>query len=418
MIFCGDGRILLGADWDDFGMTATGPHERSSVRQRILAIMGAIVIGYVVAFANALSEPVFPYSPLELGAIIIIGAAYSYLLLKEEDILGETPSPGRTALFFLAALVLLTLTYVLVETVEGIWLVAMPLVGTGVALLPQLWVLLLSAAVLASMMVPAAVRFGLENTFSVAVSLSPAFLFIYIFVRLWINSEEARQKTQTLADQLEAANHQLATYAAQAEELATTKERNRLAREIHDSLGHYLTVINVQIEAARMVMAQNPEQASDSLKKAQTLTQEGLASVRQSVATLRESPLRDRPLVEAIAGLAKESRNAGLVTEFEIVGDGRPLEPNAELTLYRAVQEGLTNVRKHARASRVDLTLDFQDAEQVCLTVKDNGVGSQETNNGGFGLLGVRERVKLLGGEMVIETMAGGGFKLMVTLPA
>jgi signal transduction histidine kinase len=400
-------------------MTTADPEgTHSNSRQRFFAIMGAIVIGYVVAFANALSESVFPYSTLEVGAIVAIGIAYSFLLLHDEEILSEEPSPRRLALFFLAALLLLSLTYALVETIDGIWLVAMPLVGTGVALLPQLWVLLLSAAVLASMMVPTAVRFGLENTFSVAISLSPGFLFIYIFVRLWINSEEARQKTQILADQLEAANRQLASYAAQAEELATTKERNRLAREIHDSLGHYLTVINVQIEAARMVMVQNPEQASDSLKKAQTLTQEGLASVRQSVAALRESPLRDRPLVEAIAGLAEESRNAGLVTEFEIVGDGRPLEPNAELTLYRAVQEGLTNVRKHARASRVDLTLDYQDAVQVCLTIKDNGVGSQETNNGGFGLLGVRERVKLLGGEMIIETMAGGGFKLMVTLPA
>jgi signal transduction histidine kinase len=89
-----------------------------------------------------------------------------------------------------------------------------------------------------------------------------------------------------------------------------------------------------------------------------------------------------------------------------------------ELTLYRAVQEGLTNVRKHARASRVDLTLDYQNAEQVCLTIQDNGIGSQDTNNGGFGLLGVRERVKLLGGEMAMETTPGAGFKLMVTLPA
>jgi signal transduction histidine kinase len=400
-------------------MTTSNPEgTHSNSRQRFLAIMGAIVIGYVVAFANALSEPVFPYSALEVGAIAAIGIAYSILLLHDEEILGEKPTPRRLAFFFLTALVLLALTYALVETIDGIWLVAMPLIGTGVALLPQLWVLLLSAAVLTIMMIPAAVRFGLADTLSVAVSISPAFLFIYIFVRLWINAEEARRKTQTLADQLETANYQLSAYAAQAEELATTKERNRLAREIHDSLGHYLTVINVQIEAARMVMGQNPEQANDALKKAQTLTQEGLASVRQSVATLRESPLRDRPLSAAIADLVAEMRSAGLVTEIEILGEGRPLEPNAELTLYRAVQEGLTNVRKHARASRVDLTLDYREAGQVELTIKDNGVGSESTDNGGFGLLGVGERVKLLAGKMVLDTSPGNGFTLMIRIPA
>jgi signal transduction histidine kinase len=384
----------------------------------VLAILGAIIIGYVVGYIAALAEPVFPYSTLELGAIVLIGAAYSYLLLKEDELLGERPTPLREALFFLVAFILLSLTYFLARTIEGIWLIAMPLVGIGVVRLSPIWALLLSTAVLSSMIVPIAARFGFDSAFSFAVSLSPAFLFIFIFVRLWINAEEARQKAQKLADDLEAANHQLSTYATQAEELATTKERNRLAREIHDSLGHYLTVINVQIEAARTIMAQKPEQAGDALKKAQALTQEGLTAVRQSVATLRESPLRDRPLPEAIAGLVEETRNAGLVAEFDILGEERPLEPGVELTLYRSVQEGLTNVRKHARASRVDLTLDYQNAEQVCLTIQDNGIGSQDTNNGGFGLLGVRERVKLLGGEMAMETTPGAGFKLMVTLPA
>jgi signal transduction histidine kinase len=267
------------------------------------------------------------------------------------------------------------------------------------------------------MVVPVAIRFGIGDAFSISASLAPAFIFVIIFVRLWADTEEARGKAQALADQLEGANRQLAAYVAQAEELATTKERNRLAREIHDSLGHYLTVINVQIEAARMIMAQQPEQANDALNKAQALTQEGLASVRQSVATLRESPLANRPLSAAIDDLVEEARNVGLVVEFEVIGITRPLSPNAELTLYRTVQEGLTNVRKHARASRVDLSLDYQDAAQVCLMIKDNGVGTAGTENGGFGLLGVRERVKLLGGKMGLETSTGNGFELTVVLP-
>jgi signal transduction histidine kinase len=271
-------------------------------------------------------------------------------------------------------------------------------------------------AVLGTIIVPVAFRAGVADALAIGVSLAPAVLFVIIFVRLWLNAEEAREKTQTLADQLESANRQLATYATQAEELATTTERNRLAREIHDSLGHYLTVINVQIEAARVVMAQNPEQAADALNKAQKLTQEGLASVRQSVAALRESPLGGRSLPEAIAILAEETRNSGIVTEFEMKGERRPLGPNTELTLYRVVQEGLTNVRKHARASRVDLTLDYRDDHRIQVIIQDNGIGSRTTNNGGFGLLGVRERVLLLDGKMSFETAPGEGFKLVVTV--
>jgi signal transduction histidine kinase len=378
----------------------------------------AIVLSYVVAFYDAASEAIFPYSSLEVGAILLIGLGYSFLLLNEKVIVGKSPTAASKAFYFLIMLVLLTATYFLMQTINGIWLLAMPLVGTGVAILPRLWGWLFAFAVLLSMLIPMAVLFGINEIPSLVFSLGPAFIFVIVFVSLWINAEEARQKAQKLADELEAANHQLSTYAAQAEELATTKERNRLAREIHDSLGHYLTVINVQIEAARVIMEQNPVQAADALTKAQKLTQEGLASVRQSVATLRESPLQDRPLTEAINHLAEETRNAGLVAEFEVRGKGRPLEPNAELTLYRAVQEGLTNVRKHARASRVDLTLDFQEADQVSLTLHDNGIGAQETNNGGFGLLGVRERVKLLGGEMALQTAPGQGFTLLVRVPA
>lgn len=399
-------------------MTTMHHQNSSDSRRRLLPIMGAIVIGYIVVFTEALAQPVFPYSPFQLTAIVVIGIIYSYMLIKEEMFLGMEGKPGRIALYFIGMLGLLIITFMMVDTLNGIWLVTMPLIGTGVAILPRIWGWLLAGVVLASMVVPAAIRFGVSDALSITASLAPAFVFVIVFVRLWVDAEAAREKAQRLANELEGANHQLAAYAAQAEELATTKERNRLAREIHDSLGHYLTVINVQIEAARMIMAQQPEQASDALNKAQTLTQEGLSAIRQSVATLRESPLENQPLPTAVEGLVEEARNAGLVVAFEVKGKVRPLEQNAKLTLYRAVQEGLTNVRKHARASRVDITLNYQGDHDVSLRIKDNGVGAEETNNGGFGLLGIRERVKLLDGEIHLTTVPGDGFELTVVVPA
>ena len=118
-----------------------------------------------------------------------------------------------------------------------------------------------------------------------------------------------------------------------------------------------------------------------------------------------------------MADLLAETENSGIVTQFDIAGQPRPLDAKLDLTLYRAVQEGLTNIRKHARASRVDLLLDYRAADQVQLQIKDNGVGTAVTPNGGFGLLGLRERVHLLGGRLETETAPGNGFKLVITLP-
>jgi signal transduction histidine kinase len=231
-----------------------------------------------------------------------------------------------------------------------------------------------------------------------------------------LNEQQARQRAEQLTLELEEANLQLAAYATQAEELAMTQERNRLAREIHDSLGHYLTIVNVQIEAAKVVMDSDPGRALDALNKAQELAKKGLARVRESVAALRESPVSTRPLHEAIESLVKEAQSTGIVTEFEVAGEPPVLENKVALAFYRAAQEGLTNVRRHARASRVDVLLDYQPSE-VRLQVKDNGVGAAETG-GGFGLLGIRERMQLLGGRLEISTGVGQGFCLTASVPA
>jgi signal transduction histidine kinase len=175
----------------------------------------------------------------------------------------------------------------------------------------------------------------------------------------------------------------------------------------------------VQLEAARTVLDSDRPRALDALAKAQALAKEGLAEVRRSVAALRAAPTDGRPLPEVIAALADETRAAGVATELAVLGTPRRLAPEAELTLYRAAQEGLTNLRKHAHASRADLTLDYRDEATVRLAVRDNGVGADGagTARGGFGLLGVRERAHLLGGAVRVRTAAGWGFALDVEVP-
>jgi signal transduction histidine kinase len=247
----------------------------------------------------------------------------------------------------------------------------------------------------------------------------PALLFVVAFSSVVARERAARAEVERLAAALGEANRKLREHAAQAEELATAKERNRLAREIHDTLGHYLTVINVQLEAAQAVMEGDHARAGAAVGKARALAKDGLAEVRRSVAALRASPVESRPLPEAIAALAEECRAGGLVVDYQVQGAPRRLPLPAETALYRTAQEALTNVRKHARASRVDLRLDYAPAGRVRLMVQDNGVGAQnpDDSEGRFGLLGMRERIQLLGGEVRILTAPGQGFKLDVDVP-
>jgi signal transduction histidine kinase len=246
--------------------------------------------------------------------------------------------------------------------------------------------------------------------------ISVGVFFSVLLSQMRLNEQHARQKAEALADQLETANHQLAEYASQAEELAATQERNRLAREIHDNLGHYLTIVNVQIEAAKITFESDPSRALDALTKAQELTRKGLTSVRESVAALRVSPVENRPLEVAIAELVEESKASGIAAEFKLIGQSKPVGPKSALALYRAAQEGLTNARKHSHALHVEVALNFTQPDAIRLTVWDDGVGAVDTS-GGFGLIGIRERVHLLAGEVKVETRPEQGFCLEVLLP-
>ena len=242
------------------------------------------------------------------------------------------------------------------------------------------------------------------------VTFVVALIFLVGFSQAMSSVERARAE-------LDAANRKLRDYAAQSEELATARERNRIAREIHDGLGHYLTTIHMQIQAARGVLTTNPQRADQTLAKAQQLSQEALGDVRRSVAALRTAPTQRASLPQALAELVDAAEAAGLPTTLTVVGAERLLDPQQEQALYRAAQEGLTNARKHAQAAGVTLTLDFADAHRVRLTVADDGRGASATE-GGFGLIGLRERVQLVGGSLTLRTAPGAGLALIVEVPS
>ncbi|MGI5130711.1 sensor histidine kinase [Pseudonocardia sp. CA-107938] len=223
------------------------------------------------------------------------------------------------------------------------------------------------------------------------------------------------EREQRARAELADAHRQLRGYAEQAEELATTRERNRVARDIHDGLGHHLTVVQMQVQAARAVLPDDPARADAVLAKAQQQAGEALAEVRRSVAALRE-PRTLPALPDAVAALVAESSAAGVATELELVGTARELDSERTEALYRAVQEGLTNVRKHADAGSVAVRLDFTAADTVAVEVRDDGRGA-DGGTPGFGLVGLRERAEALGGSLERTSVPGAGTTLRVAVP-
>nr|WP_246323821.1 sensor histidine kinase [Petropleomorpha daqingensis] len=226
---------------------------------------------------------------------------------------------------------------------------------------------------------------------------------------------ELLRREQRSRAELATAHEQLRGYAAQAEELATTQERNRVARDIHDGLGHHLTVVQMQVQAARAVLGTDPDRADAVLARAQDSATEALAEVRRSVAALRAERPRP-PLRTSLEGLAAEASAAGIPTELRVTGDVRPLPADAEESLFRAAQEALTNVRKHAEAGSATVVLDFRGPATVRLEVCDDGRGLVARGSG-FGLVGIRERAAQLGGRLDVTSAPGGGTTLLVEVP-
>jgi signal transduction histidine kinase len=233
-----------------------------------------------------------------------------------------------------------------------------------------------------------------------------AAVFAAVLTYLFVREQEARVR--------------LREYAVQAERLAAAQERNRVARDIHDGLGHSLTVVQMQVKAARAVLGQDPQRADAVLEKAERQAEQALAEVRRSVGALRE-PRPPVPLSDALRALVDEASAAGVPTSLGVSGAARLLTADAEESLYRAAQEGLTNIRKHANASRAELRLDYTRPAAVRLEVRDDGAGLDPAAGGaataGYGLLGVRERAAHAGGWMSIESAPGRGATLSVEVP-
>ena len=247
-------------------------------------------------------------------------------------------------------------------------------------------------------------------------TLGYALLFglTFLFVLLSMNSMVAERQNR---EKLAIANEKLREYALRIENQAILQERNRIARDIHDSLGHSLTALNIQLETALKLYQSNPDKAKAFLARAKELGSQALQEVRQSVSTMRSDPVQGRSLQDAIASLAEElQRSTGISLTCRQILE-RPLPPEIHTAVYRIVQEALTNIWKYASATQVKIQIQAT-TDELDLTVQDNGTGfNVEANTTGFGLQGMRERTLALGGQLVIDSKPGSGCRIRAHFP-
>lgn len=208
------------------------------------------------------------------------------------------------------------------------------------------------------------------------------------------------------------ANQKLAEQAAVIEELAISQERNRLARELHDTLAHSLSATAVQLQAVQTLLKIQPEEAANELRLAQQQIKDGLQESRRAINALRASPLEELGLAEALRQrVVYLSERTGLTIHCQI-DESLPILPVlTEQTIYRTADEALMNVEKHAQAREASLSLQWQNGALILL-VWDNGVGFATDSigqNGRFGLVGMKERAELIGAQLSIDTRLGQG---------
>lgn len=296
-------------------------------------------------------------------------------------------------------------------------LILLPLVSHSAMLLDQDWMFGINVGIIGTF---AVATYAYTHDWQSVWSQLPIFfvgqVFILIFTQMALTERQARIKQEKLTRELEEANRHLSEYAAQVKELTLTQERNRLAREIHDGLGHYLTTINMQIKAAEAMLERDNQKARHMMADAEELSSQALVDVRNSVYALRIDEGENGSLEERIRKLISASNVRQMDIQFEIEGKQRPVSPQVDLTLFRACQEGINNAMKHSDADLLSIQLDFTDPDSISLVISDNGSGADDIQ-GGFGLIGIRERVKLLNGTVSVSTESGAGFTISIQLP-
>jgi len=288
------------------------------------------------------------------------------------------------------------------------------------------WALSVLAAVMGALLLP--VNFLVDWSNHGRVELSDVPYNYALFGAAWILGDNLRRER----DQAQRAIR-LRAEGEERSRLAVADERSRIARELHDVVAHTLSVIVLQAGAGRRIAPGQPERAGRVLAAIEALGREALADMRRLVGILRADgeaggETEPQPSLARLGELADRVRSAGLAVDVRTEGEPRPLPPGVDLSAYRIVQEALTNALRHAGAARADVVVRYGEAG-IEVEVMDDGRGPAGNGGGpagngagaaaaGHGLVGMRERVAMFGGELDVGAREGGGFRVWARLPS
>ena len=250
---------------------------------------------------------------------------------------------------------------------------------------------------------------GLRGGLQAMAIYAGGYLFFGVVTNALTQARLTQRQNALLLGELQAKNRQLEAYAAQVETLAAIEERNRLAREMHDTIGHRLTAAAVQLEGAERLAARQPERATALIAAGRQQVRDALQDLRLTVGRLREPVEIELSLPQALRRLAASFQEAtGLAVYLELPETACEMTSAQRLALYRTAQEGLTNIQRHAVARQAWLRLECA-ADRLSLQVSDDGRGLVAgTPSSGFGLRGLRERAAQLNGAVTLADRPGG----------
>jgi signal transduction histidine kinase len=374
------------------------PAQRSRIYLFILLIEAAILLVYLswFWFREKMGRAYLPIAIIFASGSPIFEQAIAMVLRHENILQGDSATGGIWGL-----VVLLLVPLILVSWQYNLRAVIAYIAGTAI------FELLFT--------VPTAVRIGIDVPALIGVVVVRSLLFFLIgsiIVRLMKAQREQREA-------LASANIELARHATTIEQLATSRERNRLARELHDTLAHTLSGLAVQLEAIISIGENDPKAIQKMLEQSLKNTREGLREARRAIQALRASPLEDMGLVLALRSLAESTaERANLALDLLLPERIEDLDPTLEQGLYRIAEQAIANVAQHANATHIKVELKREDG-RLELQISDDGCGFDTENierEGRYGLQGMRERAIMIGGDLEIKSQPGEGTSIRLTV--
>ncbi len=372
-----------------------------------------VVLASYFAMFSSLKET----NLLQLLIMVTLGVAYIAIGIYGYNFASKHKLSIWVAIYFLIQIVIGSIIVYLGKGAGFSAILLLPLAGQAVVLAPGYWLYLSNLAIILGYVW--AVRQHTSNLSDVWSSLPTVLaglIYIMVFTQMAIDEERSKKEVERLVLELEEVNEKLRSYANEVEQLTVIKERNRIAREIHDGLGHYLTTIHMQLQAAQAIIDENPEKAKDSIEKARSQSQIALIDVRRSVSTLRYDQSEKETIKDALDRAMRPCDWIGIRSHLEIIGEERVLDEAIRSTIYRIVQETVNNTCKYSKAENYFCFLNYSDEKNLSLIIYDDGVGVNEFRSG-YGLQGLRERVEILDGVLKLHTFPKKGFRIEIEMP-